>query len=346
MHIEKITKSSDIDLSTEHFQDGLFDMPENFLKEYEYQILDESETRYNYVKNTERLIANVISDKDDYVVFLDKSARPVAWLMKSLWPILGVDDKGEHVPMPAIKFANIDREQWQLIMGRSADKDSGGGISAVPQSNIDDLHDTFTSAQIIPGVKPIDRARVRIVDEVMASGDTIRMAMGLFQRALPDADITSSYWMVPETKRTGRGGAVVNADLPVWYREDRVDGRLVGNRSSKASEKSPSSAQRHGALFLSTRFNSVDQKGVQLKHEMQQLAEEVQNGAIPVVPHAERDIDVQEMLIHELDRLSTEEFIALKKESQNTGETFLKVYKSYKMARLESARYAHPASKR
>lgn len=331
----------------EHHQGTLFDVPETLMKEYSYQQLDDVEVRTKYVRHTEKLIANLIADEDDYVVFLDKSARPVAWLMKSLWPMLGVDDDGNPARMPEIRFANIDREQWSIIMGRSTDKEGGAGISGVPQSTIDDLSDTFSDHNPPShNVPDINHARIRIVDEVMASGDTIRMATGLFQRAFPEAEVHDIYWMTPETKVQKRDGARYNAELPVWYKDNDMRGRLVADRNIRVSEKSPSTAQRQGAVFLSTRFSNVDQAGVALKHEMEQLAHEVSDGKIPVTPSSLRSFEAQEYILNHVDKLSIQEYAALKKETEHSGEPFVQLYQQYKLDRLKRVKRKHPSASR
>ena len=54
------------------------------------------------------------------LLFLDKSGRPVAWLVRALWPLLarhhGTGYGQGVVPrLPSCHFANIDREQWMLL---------------------------------------------------------------------------------------------------------------------------------------------------------------------------------------------------------------------------------------
>ena len=103
-------------------QDVLFEMgsrEERLEESLDYQILNDPDLRERYVYNTERLIGRIIAHETDEVVFLDKSARPVAWMVRSLWPLLGIDEEGKHIPVPEMRFVNIDREQWQSIVGRS-----------------------------------------------------------------------------------------------------------------------------------------------------------------------------------------------------------------------------------
>lgn len=322
-------------------QGVLFDIGndhEHLSRQYRYGILKDPELRTRYVWNTERLIGRIIAQEIDDIVFLDKSARPVAWLMKSLWPQLGIDNNGEPIPMPSIKFANIDREQWEPFVGRSEDKDGGINMKGIPPNTIDALRGLFAVKNLDRDVAAededtlFDDRKVMIVDEVMSSGDTVAMSQWLFEKAFLKAEIHTSYWMSPATKRL-KSGARINADLPVWYNKNDAHGRLVANRESNLSKDSPSMRQRRGALFLSTRFPYADEKGLQLKHEMAQLANEVADGIIPVTPSPERSNKALEIILHAVDGLSLEEFVRLKKEAERTKIPFSELFVDYKRSR-------------
>lgn len=335
---------------SEHYQPTLFevmDASDRLELEKDYKILDSPELRADYVSYTERLIANIINEEADDVVFLDKSARPVAWMVRSLWPMLGIDDNGRPVEEPKMYFANIDREQWGHIMGRSEDRQGGIDASKVPAEIIDDLRATYTSRTLKDGESAdkektlFDNRKLMIVDEVKSSGDTLVMADRLFSRAFPEAETTTTYWMPPVVK-TLRTGIKVNADLPVWYDDYEMTGRLVGDRSIKASEQSTSRRQRRGALFLSTRFPKPDKRGLRLKAEIEQLAYDVNRGVIPVTPSGLRSVEAIDVIMQDVNQLSTEEFIALKRSSETSKTPFWKLVFDYKVAR---SRARHPAGK-
>ena len=63
----------------------------------------------------------------------------------------------------------------------------------------------------------------------MNTGDTLRIAVGLFRRAFPTADVRGEHWMVPGTA-VDLSGTRRTSEVPVWYRSDTWAGRLVGNR--------------------------------------------------------------------------------------------------------------------
>lgn len=243
--------------------------------------------------------------KVDTVVWLDKSARPLAWLTKDLWPLLAADSDGNVPPQPDFKFVNIDRNQWT-----SSIDPEGKGVSDI--ENIDnsvirslrsiflknagdrkkDLTETIDTAPT-----QLDGKTVLIVDEVVATGRTLDYATKFFERAFPEARIAGTHWM--KGVAANKTGGVGNADLPVWYRDDTPYGRGIGNRNIDASLSSPNSTQRLGAWFLSAalRHRNIegervpDRLSVQLRSELHQLAEDTKNGKVFIEPSRLRDID-------------------------------------------------------
>ncbi len=233
--------------------------------------------------------------RPDFVVWLDKSARPVSWLTKELWPQLAADAEGNVPEMPAFRFVNIDREQWV----NQIDPEGRGNmnIDLISQSIIRSLRSLFVSPRYKKdGInEEIDRVPTKfddkvvlIVDEVFASGRTLDIASKFFERAFPKAHIASSHWM-KGIATVDQGRATGNADLPVWYKEGDNRGRGVDNRNDKTSQLSPSKTQRLGAWFLSTRLNVPDPDSQQLRRELHWLAQDAKDHKILVIPSTWRD---------------------------------------------------------
>ncbi len=264
---------------------------------FEYRILDQTgdpDLKFNYLNYTDRLIYTAQLDKADVMLFLDKSARPVAWMVKEFWPLLARDDDGRVTqPLPQLLFLNIDREQWQAIVGHSQ-AESGINFRAVPRQLLGDLRAVFARSTEKPADSwqtptLLDGKNVLVVDEVMNSGSSLQIATGLLGRAVPEAKLTYAYWMTPGHKTDRASGASTVKELPIWYSETDVTGRLVGNRDTYKSSLSPSWRQQVGGLFLSTRFrHGVDQNGVQLKNEIKQMAMDFKNGLLPCSPSSKR----------------------------------------------------------
>ncbi|HSX45255.1 MAG TPA: hypothetical protein VLF39_04090 [Candidatus Saccharimonadales bacterium] len=231
--------------------------------------------------------------KPDYVIWLDKSARPVSWLTKELWPTLAADEDGNVPELPEFRFLNIDREQWI----NTIDPHGQGAVDIdhVDQSIIRSLRSIFVDGkELTHGLTPeidrrpteLDDKTVLVVDEVYSSGRTLTIAEKFMKRAFPRADIATSHWMKGVIQK---GSATGNADLPVWYQENSQLGRGVANRDERRSRQSNSARQRLGAWFLSTTLPGFDPKSAQLRKEMVQLGQDVREHKVLVVPSIKRD---------------------------------------------------------
>ena len=258
----------------------------------DYKILEPAGLRSRYVTLTDALIHRLEGHDGwvpHYVVCLDKSGRPVAWLVRALWPVLartpGTDFADAVIPsMPAFRFVNIDREQWWSHTGGS--EFGVIDVSKVPAESIAKLRRVF-----LPRADSLnawlDDKRVLVVDEVKNTGDTLQIARGLFERAFPTADVRIAHWMDPGNF-TDPSGMRRTSDVPVWYRADTWQGRLVGNR---LDSDNPRTTRRNveASLFLSTRPVVPDQRGRRLRLEGAQLAADVAAGELLARPCSDRD---------------------------------------------------------
>lgn len=328
-------------------QPTLFDVP-HVAPPIEYELLKghfrtggsfktDEQLRSEYVQLTDDLIYKMTEgvsvkdletgetriEKPDYVIWLDKSARPVAWLAKDLWPTLAADKDGHLPKMPKFRFVNIDREQWVT----QVDPEGVGhmDIDRVDQSIIRSLRSIFVSVpnkqqglteEIDTAPSELDNKTIMIVDEVRSTGRTLDIAEKFFKRAFPTTKVATAHWM---KSLVAKDMAVGNADLPVWYKEKDVQGRGVGNRDEVLSRSSPSRTQRLGSWFLSTRLSDPsDPSSRQLRKELSQLAKDAHDGKILVMPSLDRDADDYEDRAVRLNSLQFEEF--LKKKEQLTTQ--------------------------
>lgn len=236
----------------------------------------------------------------DAVVWLDKSARPLQWLTKELWPKLAQEADGTIPPMPQSYFVNIDKDDWKETL----DPEDVGvtNIDNVPKARIQELRsifvrpqdkkDTVTGEDTLSWVDDADTALddkvVLIVDEVLSSGQTLRFAEKLLSRAFPDTQFAHAYWM---SKTVINQGISMNKDLPVWYKTKEVEGRGVGNVHVAASQQSESVTQRLGAAFLSAALDGPDMKARKLRQEFKQLAHDDQVLVQPSGLRSEEDQD-------------------------------------------------------
>lgn len=233
------------------------------------------------------------------VVFLDKSARPVAWQVREAWSLLARERPGAApLPRPRMHFLNIDRNQWLTTVDPS-----GSGLLRVehvapevlwslrsvfvePRFKRGELSETVLSMPAL-----LDAARVLVVDEVYSTGRTTAIASSLLLRAFPTALVGEAHWMGGTVFVRG---AIGNADLPVWYRQDTELGRGVGDRLADLIGSRPTAnpTQLRGRWFLSSRLPHPDARGLQLRRELQQL---IRSPDVPIRPAVLRD-DLAERL--------------------------------------------------
>lgn len=249
------------------------------------------------IKVTNRETGEEEVKKPDYVVWLDKSARPLAWLTRDLWPTLAADAEGAVPTMPQMRFVNIDREQWLSTVDPAGTNkmnvdavhpDIIRSLRSIFVQDKSALPETIDDTRIDDMETELDGKTVLIVDEVRSSGRTLEIARKFFERAFPDASVATTHWMGGSALK---GGASGNADLPVWYRSDTELGRGVGDRDTHLSQKSPNRIQNLGRWFLSTKLRGPDSLSSQLRTELKQLAEDVREHKVLVVPSIDREID-------------------------------------------------------
>lgn len=251
-----------------------------------------------YVELTDKLIHKMthgerVSHNGEYsqeiptkVIFLDKSARPVAWLVRELWDTLAPDPGSDEVPpKPDFKFLNIDRNQWKDQL------DPNGALSydanRVSDEQIEGLRSIYgkNGEGSFDVENEMDDQVIMIVDEVRSSGATLDIAKSIVQRAFPNSKVFGSYWMAGMASANGATG---NADLPVWYRDDSTNakmtpGRGVGNR------RHPSTITHPSQYFLSTPLPEPDQRALRLREDFKALHDGLNNREITYIPSRDRD---------------------------------------------------------
>lgn len=288
----------------------------------------DDQLRSEYIRRTDELIQRITEGvrvnnpetgewevrSPDVVVYLDKSARPVSWLVKELWPKLAGEPNEPVPPMPKTRFVNIDREQWV----NTVDPQGLGNmdIDLVDQSIIRSLRSIFMTPthkkgrlgeHIDDAPTELDDKTVLIVDEVFSSGRTLTIAEQFFKRAFPKAAIAGAYWMSGIVQK---GMAVGNADLPVWYKEKDPSGRGIDNRDERKSQRSSSMTQRLGSWFLSTTFEHPDPSSNQLRNEINLLAHDPN---VLITPSPTRSVEDTIQRATTLNGLTLEEYLERKR---------------------------------
>lgn len=211
----------------------------------------------NYVQDTALLISEIdgslkSSVPFDHVVYLDKSARPVSWLVNMFWDEFAAKDaEGKPAGRPPHSYINIDRAPWFRNVGIDVTDDgrqmAGGELATYWDftkniGNLTKRHLAEIRALYIAGGIDEEDAdwifdqptvlsgkRVLIVDEVSRTGSTLKIAVKLFQLAFPDAKaIESAYFWHPHESALKMGNEDVLTSLPVWYDPNTYFGRGIG----------------------------------------------------------------------------------------------------------------------
>lgn len=262
-----------------------------------FKSIDELEIEY--VELTDKLIhkmthgerfihdGEIVREVPTKVIFLDKSARPLAWFVRQLWDTLAPEPGSDEVPeKPDFKFLNIDRNQWKGQLDPNGTQ--GFDPSLITDEQIEGLRSIYNSQRdgSFDAENELDDQVIMIVDEVRASGATLDIAQSIIRRAFPTSKVFGTHWMSGTTSRTN--GARGNADLPVWYRDDSTNskltvGRGIGNRKDVSRITHPSE------YFLSTRLPKTDQRALRLREDFKTLSNAVANGEVTYIPFIDRD---------------------------------------------------------
>lgn len=248
--------------------------------------------------------------RPDAVIYLDKSARPVRWLVHALWPVLarqpGTDfDQNQIPPEPDSYFLNIDKKDWlsrmkvpyhllenapnSMVDFSKLDRSDIARIRALFSTNHSLDETTVDSAWNFP--TKLDGRHIMIVDEVKSSGKSLEIAQKLLSMAIPEAVISGSHWARPPLVHLNKG--VQNRDgvqfkmawVPDWYDPNVERGRGVYDRIENWPEMQslggaiPSRIAQIGRFVVSTPPHKqglvdreLDSRSNELREDIQRLA--------------------------------------------------------------------------
>lgn len=258
-------------------------------------------TAQSYEKDAEK-------EKPDHIVYLDKSARPVSWLVNLFWEDFSKEKRPEH------SYLNVDRMPWFRAVG--LEMDAGGYVEAPDGSrHRPGFEDFMRNAEKIPeemfvriralyipgGVETEDLEEIRklptvldgknvmVIDEVGDTGATLSIAKYLLKRAIPEIkSISGTYFWDSGFKTNGLEKQQLS--VPVWYSHQTSVGRGIGDvnepffRERYNQNPTPKTrAQALGALALSEFVDLSKEPGGasrELAREMRKMHEDYQEGKI------------------------------------------------------------------
>ena len=220
-----------------------------------------NENLMHYIQDTALLISKIdgsikgtvsSSDAFDHIVYLDKSARPVSWIVNMLWQsFAAVDSSGKQAKRPHHTYVNIDRSPWFRKVGIDVSNDgrqkSNGELATYSDfiRHKDHLTNTHLAAirslfieggietenpdEIMNTPTILDGKRLLIVDEVSRTGATLNIAELLFRAAIPAASyVEGVYFWHPAEPLIKVGSEYMLTSLPVWYDPNTLFGRGIG----------------------------------------------------------------------------------------------------------------------
>lgn len=200
---------------------------------------DEHRDLMDYDKNAVPLAS------PDVVIYLDKSARPVSWLVQKFWP----DMADKKAVKPRTKFINIDRDDqiWRDI--ESAEEGDPTSktyrFDRIPKDKVLALRALFYRGELsesnwkneVMDDKKSDLANknILIIDEVKFKGQTMKLAQGILKLAFPNSNVTGVYFWdsQPHAVFVGSGSQceMQMTSVPAWYDKKDSFGRGVSNKS-------------------------------------------------------------------------------------------------------------------
>ena len=287
-------------------------------------------TMSRYVTETADTVAVLAgeSEKDrelpptDLVVYLDKSARPVSFLVNEFWTTF------TNQKRPKSTFLAIDRVRWLHYLGVDVDEDGQirdevegkrpATINDVPKEKITKEDIARIRALFIPGgieeenpdaimetSTGLEGKNITIIDEVERSGTTMELAKYLVQLAIPEAHIHGHAFWHPGFQRETFPGGVTKKQMrgtPIWYDTKTSVGRAIGDINEEFFEErheryntARTRAQKYGAFALGEFINLHNEphnnRSLRIAEEIQKIFKEFKAGHILMLPTQHYDTD-------------------------------------------------------
>lgn len=318
-----------------------------------------------YIKSTANLISTLDGTSAEYerhpdlpipdhVIYLDKSARPVSWLINTFWQDFSDQKRPEH------SYLNIDRIPWFRRSGIDVDpngyhqnpngtltlaKPSDFHIENIDPSNFariralyfenglpNDSIEPENISQIMHTPSKLDGKNILIVDEVRRSGSTAYIAESLIKAAFPNvASVRSDYFWNSGSKSNQSGNESQILSVPVWYDSTVISGRGIGdvmpeyyNARHEQWQNDKTRAQKFGSIVLSAMIDLGQEDGQRsrkLMHEIQQMRQDFVNGHILMPKPTNYDPDRYADFIEAQD-------IRLAPESDPSPDTLINILKA------------------
>ena len=303
------------------------------------------ETLGRMVGATAETIEAILGERDtktpraEHVIYLDKSARPVSWLVDEFWQDFTAE------PRPEKTFLAIDRRNWlkppytdekadsrEYVTEASGEKKLARAedfhVERVPTELLAGIHGLYVEGGIPADATPeevmemptvLDGKNVMIIDEVSRSGATLGIAQKLIGAAIPKVQSVTGhvFWRAGSFQLDN--GESQMASAPVWYPEDADDasGRGVMDinelyyKNLYLQEPSQQNlALMKGAFVLGEPLLKPEeergQKSLRLRGEVRRMREEYEAGHILPTIANNPDSEVTERMLEKLEECGVE----------------------------------------
>ncbi len=232
----------------------------------------------------------------DHVIYLDKSARPVSWLVNTFWDDFTEKDRPKH------SYLAIDRKEW---FGRTETPIESNEYIRNPDGSarlatFDDFRkenvtrkdlariralyipggiETEDVEEIMSTPTELEGKNITIIDEVSRSGSTLAIAKYLVSKAIPEAKSVNGYafWESGFQQHPYSDERQMRS-VPVWYDSSTHTGRGVGDINehfyAERYKKNPNPktrAQKFGAIALGEIINLAEEP----RNPSRKLAKEI-----------------------------------------------------------------------
>ncbi len=184
----------------------------------------------------------------DEIIYLDKSGRPVSWLVNTFWEDFALkDENGKVKKRPKHSYVNLDRglilqkffgmtvmdgaikynddyypthyHAWMAVKDKLTNEHLSQLRALYLEGDVEDPG-KLTPEQIMKMPARLDNKNILVIDEVSSNHrTTLEMAETLFSEAFPGCNVRSmTFW--PES---------ASKSVPVWYHKTDVEGRGIGD---------------------------------------------------------------------------------------------------------------------
>jgi len=172
------------------FERGAIPSPEKWQP---YKAAFDTPEKVERIKDrTQNLIDEIVATKPDVLFFIDRSARPLSYMLRDAW------DESKYGALPKIKFLNIGREKGELLGWSEippSDEEAAKKYWDVLDSSdyvkkvIQDVRGDFKPTKDFIGRRKM--GSLMIVDDFSESGFSVNLAEQFLTRHFPTTKVFS-----------------------------------------------------------------------------------------------------------------------------------------------------------